>query len=281
MSKTLSLTELERQQAVDCRRKMEGQVKDMVQANARLEANNSRLTQQIQKLSDDLVASRARVDELLQSAQAQQQQECQQREVQYQRTIRSLKKQLCSQPSMVPARDYNSAVKEANRLTKTVGHLEQELQHQEEYYYQRMQQREQEQQKEKKRMPPAARKPQLSRVDSDASNGSSKENRQPLLHAVQGRRHGVVLDPDTTNLAENVAPTNKNKCNQQNSIKKSPPPPLPTSNTTTTQQQSAKSRRRHQVVRNAGGRKGLQEQLQRARTPSLAATATSGGALSK
>lgn len=265
MTKALILSEMERRQSIDCQRKMEGQMKERVHVNARLEENSF---QQIQQLTVELAASRAHVDELLHSEHAQQQKDYQEREVLYQRTIRSLKKQICSQGSMVPARDYKSAVAEATRLSRAVAHLEQEILHQKEYYHHQQQKLQRSQQQQ----PWQQVQQEMGRVDSQCS--SSKENRQPLR---------AVIVADTTG-TENTAPNitvNNNHNNDKHVSIKSPPPP-PGGETKSKDGTSflspppssskPKSKRRQEVVRQHGGRKGLQERIQTVRAPSIAAT---------
>jgi hypothetical protein len=275
MAKALSLSEMERRQSIELQRKMAGQIKEMIHANARLEANSF---QQIQQLFTELAASRAHVDELLQSTQVQQQRDYQEREVVYQQTIRKLKKQICSQSSMVPARDYKSAITEATRLTRVVSTLEQEIVHQQEYYHHHQQQQHEEQQQ--KLAQPWQQQPQqplqqqqqhqeMGRVDSQCS--SSKENRQPSRSVVSAPI--ISTDNNTNRNSKHVSfkspppapPRSVTKINGESNFQS---PPLSSGGSSSKQ----KSNRRHEVVRQHGGRKGLQERIQAVRSVSVAAS---------
>jgi hypothetical protein len=270
MAKALTLSEMERRQSIELQRKMTGQIKEMIQANARLEANSF---QQIQQLSADLAASRAHVDELLQSVHVQQQKHYQDREVVYQQTIRNLKKQICSQSSMVPARDYKSAIAEATRLTRVVSHLEQEIVHQQEYFHHHHHEPQQEmltqqshqQQQQQQQQPWQVRhqQQQMGRVDSQCS--SSKENRQPLSAGAALSSIGISSKQVSTK-SPPPAPSRSETRNYGEINFQSPP--LSRGSTSKT-----KSKRRQEVVRQHGGRKGLQERIQAVRSVSVTTTA--------
>lgn len=116
MAKALSQSEHDRQNALDCRRKMEGRLNEMMRSNSKLEENNFRLTNQIQQLTMDLEKSREKVDELLKAAQHQNQKEWDEREKMYRAVIRGLKKSVTEKESMISLEVYKAAVLENRRL---------------------------------------------------------------------------------------------------------------------------------------------------------------------
>jgi hypothetical protein len=265
MAKALTLSEMERRQSIDCQRKMEGQLKEMVQANARLEENSF---QQIHQLSQELAASRAQVDELLHSVHAQHQKEYHEREVQYQRTIRSLKKQICSQPSMVPTRDYRSAVAETVRLTHMVDNLEQQLLHQQDYYRHEQQKLQRSQQQQQERQSWQGQQPDLCRVDSQCSSKKNRQPLRPLVIVATENRAPIRIDMNTEKNAKRAtikSPPPRGETKSNDGAVLSPPPP-PSSG-------KQKSKRRQDVGRLHLSRRALQARLQEIRTPSVATSA--------
>ena len=118
MEAKLHKTEQERQLAVVARATSEHQLKMSCHETKRLESENIKLTAQIQKLAQDLEASRNQIHELLQQQSEHKespslQQEWQTREQNYKRIIREMKGQLANSDNVVSMDLYRVAATQA------------------------------------------------------------------------------------------------------------------------------------------------------------------------
>jgi hypothetical protein len=92
--------------------RVEAQLEATIQSSHRLEWDNLQLTRELQHLSDELTASRAYTDEFMSSARANQQKAWEKQEAVYKKAIRGLKQQLRTDEAVVSMELYKSAVEE-------------------------------------------------------------------------------------------------------------------------------------------------------------------------
>jgi hypothetical protein len=115
MTEALAESHRQRRIAVDAKGKSEGLLINATHRRRHLERENLALMEQIKYLSEELITSRAQMEELLQSAQLEQHAAWEERERKYKLIIREMKEHIRKKENVVPVSLYRTAVAEAKQ----------------------------------------------------------------------------------------------------------------------------------------------------------------------
>jgi hypothetical protein len=226
------------------------------------------LTKELQHLQDELTASRAYTDEFMSSARANQQKAWEKQEAVYKKAIRGLKQQLRTEEAVVSMELYKSAVEEGktkisecesyqekvSRLNLKVAQLEWKLQG--------WQTRPDKENSSTLILPSSTvitSKKASKEETTELQGWPTKPDKENSTTLVLPSRKKVIMSKKASKeeANENKAPLKTSKRERRN-VAFTCVPSLVDKN---------ESRKRITMVRLAGGRKGLQEKLNKARSP--------------
>ncbi|CAB9496918.1 expressed unknown protein [Seminavis robusta] len=296
LAQEVAILEKERQEASKAKRALLGQLEKARSTQSQLEHENFELRKKIEQLKEDLQAMRVQVTEL--SSNRAKKEDWEKREQSYKNTIQALKNQLRKEETMVSVQLYKSAVESGKEKGKQVEAkkaeldamkakytvLESELQHVHNSQVTADDTIRKNQEKSQQRISELKSQLQAERKTKNSLVAAAKQESEKLKEQLddlrlqmgaangrtpQARRHAHATTP-TQPQAPNLVAAAVVTPRQPPPPPPPPPPPLRTNSNvppSPSPGQKQAYRSKFSFVKQAGGRKGLQQKVNQIRSP--------------